>query len=63
MANEVSITITTEWFKEEPTLEPCQTCGDIMVSNTNCMYLFHGLSLLGDEPALKICNACCKALE
>jgi hypothetical protein len=61
MAIQTSIEITTKWFREEPTFEPCACCGDVMAANSNGLYLFIGLNLFDPSPACQICNACYEA--
>lgn len=58
-----SITIVTEWFKDEPDLTPCDICTEIMVTHTNGLYMFYGERLLDDKPVIKICDSCCKCLD
>lgn len=58
---EITFEINTEWFKEDPNFGRCDACGDMMVINSNGLYIFVGTNLLYKDASITICNSCYNA--
>lgn len=58
-----TLTVNIEWFKEDGNCNHCDVCSDLMMLNSNCLYLFVDNSLLDDRPTIKLCDSCYSCLN